>query len=426
MSSLAQGFRLILPFLLCALILGIVAPSTALVAHAQSATDIQAQIDAHNQKIKDLDAEIATYQKQLDVLGGQKQTLQSAIKSIDISRQQTTTQVQVTQNKIGATDLQLSQIRQDISTKQGLIDLDRATVAKSLRSLQTATESSAIEQIFAADTLTAAWTDIDRTTSLNDVLQTQVQTLSGVKVQLSNQEDVAAATRTKLASLQKDLVTQQQALDANKAAKASLLTQTKNQEGSYQKLIASKRAEEATFEAALYQLSLQLKAADPSKVPSASKGVLAYPLANINITQLFGKTTDSGRLYASGTHNGVDFGTPIGTPVMAALSGTVQETNEGAVQNCQYGKWVLIKHANGLSTLYAHLSQIQVTKGQEVTTGQTIAFSGMTGYATGPHLHLTVYNSSAVTFKQYACKSGPTVYIPIAPPNGYLDPMAYL
>jgi murein DD-endopeptidase MepM/ murein hydrolase activator NlpD len=415
MSSLAQGFRLILPFLLCALILGIVAPSTALVAHAQSATDIQAQIDAHNQKIKDLDAEIATYQKQLDVLGGQKQTLQSAIKSIDISRQQTTTQVQVTQNKIGATDLQLSQIRQDISTKQGLIDLDRATVAKSLRSLQTATESSAIEQIFAADTLTAAWTDIDRTTSLNDVLQTQVQTLSGVKVQLSNQEDVAAATRTKLASLQKDLVTQQQALDANKAAKASLLTQ-----------IASKRAEEATFEAALYQLSLQLKAADPSKVPSASKGVLAYPLANINITQLFGKTTDSGRLYASGTHNGVDFGTPIGTPVMAALSGTVQETNEGAVQNCQYGKWVLIKHANGLSTLYAHLSQIQVTKGQEVTTGQTIAFSGMTGYATGPHLHLTVYNSSAVTFKQYACKSGPTVYIPIAPPNGYLDPMAYL
>ena len=204
------------------------------------------------------------------------------------------------------------------------------------------------------------------------------------------------------------------------------MTQTKNQEGAYQKLISQKRAEEASFEAAIFKLSAQLKAADNSKVPTGGKGILSYPLDTIHITQLFGKTSDSGRLYASGTHDGVDFGAPTGTAIHAALGGVVQEINEGAVQNCQYGKWVLVKHANGLSTLYAHMSQINVSKGQSVSTGDTLGFVGMTGYATGPHLHLTVYNSSSVTFKNYTCKSGPSVYIPIAPTNGYLDPMKYL
>jgi murein DD-endopeptidase MepM/ murein hydrolase activator NlpD len=267
---------------------------------------------------------------------------------------------------------------------------------------------------------------VDHATTVNDALRVKTNQLAGAKEQLATQQDAAQTTRNKLASLQVELVTQQKALDANKVAKAALLSQTKSQESSYQKLIVQKRAEEAAFEAAIYQLSLQLKAADNSKIPSASKGILNWPLDSVNVTQFFGKTTDSGRLYASGTHNGVDFAANVGAPVHAVLGGVVQEINEGAVQNCQYGKWVLVKHPNGLSSLYAHLSQINVSKGDAVTTGQTVGFSGMTGYATGPHLHLGLYNSSSVTFKQYSCKSGSSVYIPIAPPNGYLDPMAYL
>ncbi len=55
-----------------------------------------------------------------------------------------------------------------------------------------------------------------------------------------------------------------------------------------------------------------------------------------------------------------------------------------------------------------------------------MAYSGDTGYATGPHLHLTVYIASAVTFKQYTCNSGATAYIPIVPLNAYLNPLSYL
>lgn len=453
MSSLVR----ILLILLCVVTVTSVSPEHA--AFAQTAAEVQAQIDEHNQKIKDLDAEIAAYQKQLNVLGGQKQTLTSAIKSIDVSRAQTTTQVKVTENKIGATDLQLSQIRRDISTKQDLIDLDKDTVAKSIRALQSATEASLIEQIFAADTLTDAWTDIDRTTSINDALRTNVNALTGATIELAGQKDIAQATRDKLASLQKELVTQQKALDANKAAKAALLTQTKSQESTYQSLIATKKAQQKAFESELNQLESQLSSVGQASIPTVGSGILKWPYSptfaahcpsiagalspsnNFCVTQFFGNTsfsTANPSVYNGAGHNGIDIGMPVGTPVQSALSGTVLATGNtdlahsaSGAQCYSFGKWVMVKHANGLDTLYAHLSSISVSAGQAVGTGDVVGYSGMTGYATGPHLHFAVYASAGVqilTLNQFrgATTACANATMPVAPLNAYLNPMSYL
>ncbi len=395
-------------------------------AQTTDTSGIQNEINQHNQQIANLEKEIAQYQQQLTTLGTAHKTLQSAISTIDISRQQTNTQIKVTRNKMDASALRLQQLSGEISEKQYQIAVNRKSVEQSLRDLSMAEENSIIEHIFGASSLADAWTAADASLSVSEALRANTATLSGITQQLGAQKADESSTRAKLAELGSELSSQQKELDVKKAEKATLLSQTKNQESSYQSLISKKRAEQASFQAALYQLSLKLKAADTSSIPNAGTGILKWPLDSVHITQLFGKTTDSGRLYASGTHDGIDLGVPSGAAVHAALTGTVFATNEGAVQNCQYGKWVLIKHANGLATLYAHLSKISVTNGQVVTTGDTIGYSGMTGYATGPHLHFTVYVASAVTLKQYTCKSGPTVTIPIAPPNGYLNPSAYL
>ena len=88
----------------------------------------------------------------------------------------------------------------------------------------------------------------------------------------------------------------------------------------------------------------------------------------------------------------ISFGASIGTPIKAALSGTVLGTgNTDSIKGCySFGKWVMVKHNNGLNTMYAHLSQISVSSGQSVSTGQVLGYSGETGYATGPHLHFEV------------------------------------
>lgn len=88
-------------------------------------------------------------------------------------------------------------------------------------------------------------------------------------------------------------------------------------------------------------------------------------------------------------HNGVDFGAPIGTPIMAAAGGQVIIARPSGY-NGGYGEMIMIKHANGTETVYGHLSQVYVTEGQIVNQGDVIGALGNTGKSTGPHLHFEV------------------------------------
>lgn len=86
-------------------------------------------------------------------------------------------------------------------------------------------------------------------------------------------------------------------------------------------------------------------------------------------------------------HTGMDLAVPTGTPIRAALPGTVtvSQYNAGG-----YGYYVMIDHGNGLSTLYGHNSKLLVRVGQTVEAGDIISLSGSTGRSTGPHLHFEV------------------------------------
>ena len=85
-------------------------------------------------------------------------------------------------------------------------------------------------------------------------------------------------------------------------------------------------------------------------------------------------------------HKGVDYGAPTGTPIRAVGDGVV----EFAGWQNGYGNVVQIKHSNSRSTVYAHMSRINVTRGAHVDQGQNIGAVGSTGWATGPHLHFEV------------------------------------
>ncbi|MEU4082153.1 peptidase [Streptomyces venezuelae] len=91
----------------------------------------------------------------------------------------------------------------------------------------------------------------------------------------------------------------------------------------------------------------------------------------------------SGSMWSSGYHTGVDFMASTGTTVLAVGPGTVYSAGNGGA----YGNQVVIQHADGTFSQYAHLSSISVSAGQTVTGGQQIGLSGATGNVTGPHLH---------------------------------------
>lgn len=99
----------------------------------------------------------------------------------------------------------------------------------------------------------------------------------------------------------------------------------------------------------------------------------------------------SGGVKTQGLHgfNAVDLAAPIGTPVYASASGEVVIARFGG-WNGGYGNYIVIRHTNGVQTLYAHLSSVQVQPGQQVSAGQLIGAIGSTGRSTGPHIHFEV------------------------------------
>ena len=88
-------------------------------------------------------------------------------------------------------------------------------------------------------------------------------------------------------------------------------------------------------------------------------------------------------------HNGIDIAVDMGTAVRAAMDGFVAETG----YNSSFGNYILISHHAGWMSLYGHLQTISVKQGERVVVGQKIAFSGNTGYSTGPHLHFSVFKN---------------------------------
>ena len=400
------------------------------VLNAQSVEQLQSQINSHQAEIEALNKQIAQFEKDLTAVGAKKQTLQTAVNTLDLSVKQTQAKVKAKQSQIASTELQIQQLSGEIGNKEQSISLDSAAIAETVRTLYETQKESLVELILTNDSVADLWDDTETVRTVQETMQGHVTSLQSAKQVLTEDKVKTEDKRQELVEQKQELASQEQSLAVQKKEQQSLLTQTKNQESNYQSLLAQKKASKATFEAALNDLESKLKfTLDPAKLPSTGKGILRWPLDKVRITQQFGVTADSGRLYSSGSHNGVDFAASIGTPIKSTLSGTVQATgNTDAIKGCySYGKWVLVKHGNGLTTIYAHMSQITVTQGQSVSTGEVLGFSGDTGYATGPHLHMGLYASDAVQVRQLGTNTPcGKATMPVSAATGYLNPLSYL
>lgn len=107
-------------------------------------------------------------------------------------------------------------------------------------------------------------------------------------------------------------------------------------------------------------------------------GVFSWPITG-TITSAFGWRK-------SGFHHGLDIANKLGTPIKAAAAGTIIFAGWKNI----YGRTVIIQHADGKCTLYAHTQKILVQKNQKVKQGQVIAKLGVSGRTTGPHLHFEI------------------------------------
>jgi murein DD-endopeptidase MepM/ murein hydrolase activator NlpD len=123
---------------------------------------------------------------------------------------------------------------------------------------------------------------------------------------------------------------------------------------------------------------------------SIKRGLLKTPVDGARLTSGFGMRMHPILGYTR-MHKGVDFGVPMGTPIYAAGDGVVEQAGWAG----GYGRFVLIRHNARVETAYGHMSRLASVTGEHVHQGQVIGYVGMTGDATGPHLHYEIRRDGA-------------------------------
>ncbi len=397
--------------------------------HAETAEELQNRINQKDADIEKLEEEIRAYQIELDGIGAQKNSLSRSIKELDITRKKLVADINVTQNKIDKTNFQIQVLSSDIGNKEVSIETAIESISLGIKNTHEFDERNILQTLLSEDDFTLVWNDIDHIATVREKIKDNILALKQVKGELEDTRQVSIDAKNELTALKSKLSDQQKIIVQNTNEKNKLLAQTKNNEANYQKLLKARIAERDAFEKELRDYEAQLQfILDPSKLPSS--GVLSWPLEKVYVTQLFGKTVDSKRLYASGSHNGVDFRASLGTPVMAMANGTVMGIGDTdtTCPGASFGKFVFIRYNNGLSSTFGHLSLIKSRVGDEVKRGEIVGYSGNTGHSTGPHLHVSLYASEAVkmTTKPSAACGGRVYTLPVAAINAYLDAMYYL
>ncbi|MDX3385364.1 M23 family metallopeptidase [Streptomyces niveiscabiei] len=195
----------------------------------------------------------------------------------------------------------------------------------------------------------------------------------------------------------------QESADAAEALRSRIIAQAESQQtqAEQQAKVAAQRAEaEAAAKAAkaaqanVEDAKEEADAAAKRKAEEARLAELAkqyaLPTSSYTITSTFGQ---SGALWSSGYHTGLDFAAPTGTLIKAVHSGTITEAGYAG----SYGYRTILTLDDGTEIWYAHQSSISVSVGQKVGTGDVIGRVGATGNVTGAHLHLEVHPDGAAT-----------------------------
>ncbi len=397
-------------------------------SYAQMARELNDKINQKNADIENLEREIRQYQEEIEGLDKQQDSLNVSLKQLDLTRKKFIADIAVTQNKIDKTNFKIQELGFEINDKQDTIINNEDAISLSIRQINEFERNDLLATILSESNFTLIWNDIDNMATVSDRLRETTVQLKQVKSNLENTKKKTTDAKNELMALKGKLADQKKIVDQNTAEKKKLLAQTQNSEANYQKLVKEQLAKKLAFEKELRDYESQLEfILDPSKLPSA--GVLSWPLDSIFITQQFGAKTGPHRTYASG-HSGTDFRARTPLPTYAMADGVVVDTGDTdvACPGASFGKWVLIKYNNGLSSAYGHLSLIKVVKGQRVSRGRVIGYTGSSGRVTGPHLHISLYVADAVKVETLPSKSCPGRILkqPIAAINAYLDPLYYL
>ncbi len=395
------------------------------------------QINNRAQRIETTEKEIENINRELSQIYKKKDTLESELNILTLTNRRNEARIHVTESNIHQGHLKLTSLNSSIDNNEENIGILRNVLIQNYQRANEFELRGDSVSVILNPSFFEALRHLEELDRYSSSLRSHLDDLERETREMEKNKEDVHAERVALKGRQRELEDRRQIYKFSIVEKESLVKKTKNDETEYQKLLREKQAERLALLQELYEYESRIEyLRDPDSLPKARSGLLRIPFdGRPRVTQEFGETAFSRRnahKYGSAFHAGIDFGIPSGTALLSSADGIVTGTgNTDLVPRCQsWGKWVLIKHPFGLSTLYAHLSLVKVRLGQKVNAGDLIGYSGNTGFSTGPHLHFGVYDSNGVQVVSYEqisraglCRG---ILVPVSAPGAKLNPRDYL
>jgi len=390
-------------------------------ARASAIDDLKQEIENYNNQIKDLEQKTAEYQQNLNETAQKKQTLQSEVSGLNNELYSLNINVDKTKKEIAEANLTINLLGDEIGKKLTDMDELRTQMASAMQLIYEKDKTNLFYVMMSSKDFSKTLSEKEYLSHLENGISYSLARIKTIKVLLEESKSNQETKRASLVGLQAKLSDQLEITSGKQQEKNSLLKDTKNEEAQYQKILSDLNKQRNSVEKEIGNLETKLQAAiQREKLPKEGKGSLYWPLEKFSISQGYGWTKYAkAGAYGGSIHNGVDMAAPTGTPIYAPASGVIIGVgNDGKYA---YGKWIAIQHDNNLITLYGHTSLQKVSEGQRVSPGDLLGYVGATGYATGPHLHFTVYAPDSFGLRQSSVVSW--LKIPFGAP---LNPYDYL
>ncbi len=336
----------------------------------------------------DLDNELQDVQGQIDESRSTQASWQAIItdvseklKAIQAELDEATRKLQAIKKEQDQVNLQIKQLQEEIQKAEVQLRARQAILNKRVRVIYMHGQLSYIEVILGAN----SFSDFaNRLELLKRIIRSDfnlIQEIQQRKAAIEAKKVEIEKEKARLDELASEAQKVQDEVKAKKAEQQRVLAHARTQQDAAKQMEADLIARSNEIRQ-IIQSRMQQNSGSDQIVHG--NGTFIWP-CNGPITSPFGYRTHP----IFGTtiyHSGIDIGVDYNTPIHAADGGTVILAGWCG----GYGNAVIIDHGNGLQTLYGHNTSVAVSEGQTVSQGQVIAYSGSTGYSTGPHCHFEV------------------------------------
>lgn len=366
---------------------------------ADTVSDLQAQINAQKDKIQQLEQQKKIYQDKIDATQKKATSLNNQISILDNQLAETKTEIKQKQEQIKETELSIKSLQLKITDQSDEIDKRRQQLVTLLQLINQNDNKNYLEIFLLNDNISDFLTQSQYLENLQASLQDNVEKMKLIKAGLEAQKSDLENQKQALSNLQQDLISQKKNLSLEQGAKNNLLSATQDAEWKYQTLLAGAVQEQKAAEVAIDNAEEAIRAKLANQKEALAKLnenggplVLSWPVPENTITTGFHDPSYP-FIKLLGQHPGIDIRAAHGKPIRAPAAGYVGKVHDGGMGY----SYIMLIHRDGISTVYGHVSAIDVIEGQYVQRGDMIGRSGgIPGtpgagpFCTGPHLHFEV------------------------------------